>query len=664
MADVFISYATEDRERVEPIVEAIERAGFSVWWDRRIGLGSSFDREIERELDSARCVLVVWSANSIESDWVRNEAQEGLDRSVLVPLLIDDVRPPLAFRRAQTALIREKPTRDELNLIVTSVQFTCERDQAGRAFDQSNEHGRTPGVTRSQERRWRWSWIAGGASAVLVLVLAGIWSMQEAQQFTSKQPGQEAEPAQQTKVAVLPFTNMSNDQHQEYFSDGITEDILNELARNTSLIVRPRSSAFALKGASLDLQAIGRQLNVTHILNGSVRRSGERIRVTVQLSEVSGNRSIWSDRYERELSDVFIVQDEITREVVEALNAQFVRHATPREFVGDEAYDAFLLGRHHMSRFEVQEAIGWMKIATNLNPDNADAWADLARVNAIMTFLGLIPNFGQPLQDRSEHIARALAIDPSNPNAQGLKAMFMFIVDRDYQASIDQLVELVKSNPNNREVHLYLSYVLGAIERHVLAEKVALRIVELDPLSSGMLGGHVGALLNAGAVEDARRWLDAYNANSLVPRQGLAMYAVEVALAEGDVAAMKAALAYPSMRFNPNYRVWSALVPYLQGNVPAVQEMLAPLNASTEYVSHVVQSRAALLQGRFDAALDHWREGAQTGEPIAVLNMTGLYSWRKTFPEFYVQPSYQQMLVDFGLDTASISNIIVPDLPF
>jgi len=97
MADVFVSYASEDRDRVRPLVDVIEGAGFSVWWDPRIDLGTSFDREIEHELELAECVVVVWSGRSIESDWVRAEAQEGLDRGILVPVLIDDVKPPLAF---------------------------------------------------------------------------------------------------------------------------------------------------------------------------------------------------------------------------------------------------------------------------------------------------------------------------------------------------------------------------------------------------------------------------------------------------------------------------------------------------------------------------------------------------------------------------------------
>src|SRR5512135_3546850 len=102
MSDVFVSYSSQDRARVIPLVEAIERGGCTVSWDRKIDVGSAFDREIETAIDQARCIVVVWSAQSVESDWVRSEANEGLTRGILVPVAIDQVRPPLAFRLTQT----------------------------------------------------------------------------------------------------------------------------------------------------------------------------------------------------------------------------------------------------------------------------------------------------------------------------------------------------------------------------------------------------------------------------------------------------------------------------------------------------------------------------------------------------------------------------------
>ena len=159
-------------------------------------------------------------------------------------------------------------------------------------------------------------------------------------------------------VAVLPFVNMSNDPEQEFFSDGISEDILNELARGTSLTVRPRSTSFMFKASEADSQSIGQQLNVTHVVEGSVRKSGDRIRVSVHLIEVASNHSVWSQQYERRLVDIFKVQDEITSEILGALDVHLSSRRSPRPFSNAEAYDAFLRGRHALTTW-----INWTGLA-------------------------------------------------------------------------------------------------------------------------------------------------------------------------------------------------------------------------------------------------------------------------------------------------------------
>ena len=129
MPDIFISYASEDRNRVAPIVAGLESAGYEVWWDRRIGIGASFDREIERAIENSRCVLVVWTQHAVESDWVRSEAQEGLNRNILVPVLLDDIAVPLAFRRTQTAdLVGWRESSEELYGVYEAVGRIVGRD--------------------------------------------------------------------------------------------------------------------------------------------------------------------------------------------------------------------------------------------------------------------------------------------------------------------------------------------------------------------------------------------------------------------------------------------------------------------------------------------------------------------------------------------------------
>ena len=127
MADIFVSYSSEDLERVKPLVAALEEEGWSVWWDRELVAGPSFDREIEKALDAARCVVVIWSSSSTESTWVRTEANEGLEREILVPLLIDDVKPPLAFRMAQTAKMFNWPDQSEqLETVISGISALVE----------------------------------------------------------------------------------------------------------------------------------------------------------------------------------------------------------------------------------------------------------------------------------------------------------------------------------------------------------------------------------------------------------------------------------------------------------------------------------------------------------------------------------------------------------
>ncbi|MBT8147910.1 MAG: alpha/beta fold hydrolase [Gammaproteobacteria bacterium] len=173
MADFFISYASEDRQRVAPIADFLESQGWSVWWDRRLNAGTSFDREIERELDAASCVVVVWSKFSIESDWVRAEAEEGLTRGALVPVLIDPVRPPLAFRRIQAQDISggfNDSAKTDLVKAVSRMLDSPANPAPSPAYDSAVNHEQEIRYTRSSDRN-RLAWTRTGNGPPLVRVL-------------------------------------------------------------------------------------------------------------------------------------------------------------------------------------------------------------------------------------------------------------------------------------------------------------------------------------------------------------------------------------------------------------------------------------------------------------------------------------------------------------
>ena len=195
MADVFVSYAAEDRDRVKPIVAAIENQGLTVWWDRQIGIGSSFDREIERELDSASAVVLVWSKNSIESDWVRNEAQEGFDRGVLVPVVVDDVRQPLAFRRMQAAHLDDDGLVEMLQAVALLSGRT--RETATTARNVTSDSGEFPAEGRGTLLR---------------------------------------------AIAVMPFDDLSPEGDQAWLAEGMAEELIDSLSRINELRIPARNS--------------------------------------------------------------------------------------------------------------------------------------------------------------------------------------------------------------------------------------------------------------------------------------------------------------------------------------------------------------------------------------------------------------------------------------
>lgn len=236
MGHIFLSYASEDRERVAPLVRVREEHGWRVWWDRKLEAGGTFDAEIERAVDASACVLVVWSTHSIESRWVRAEAHEGLDREILVPVVIDDVRPPLVFRQVQTAQLVGWPTvrpaepLREMLASITALLGVGDGDASGD-FDASSS-------TQPHDR----------------------------------------------SIAVLPFRSMSADSEDRYFAEGLAEQILDVLARVPDLRVTPRTSSFAVSTDGTDAASIGTQLHVNYLLEGSVRRAAQRIRVTVRLT--------------------------------------------------------------------------------------------------------------------------------------------------------------------------------------------------------------------------------------------------------------------------------------------------------------------------------------------------------------------------------------------
>jgi TolB-like protein/tetratricopeptide (TPR) repeat protein len=290
-------------------------------------------------------------------------------------------------------------------------------------------------------------------------------------------------------IAVLPFVNMSTDPENEYFSEGLSEELLNVLARIEDFRVAGRTSSFAFKGQMQDLRAIGERLSVANILEGSVRRQGDRVRVTAQLIDARSGYHLWSDTYDRKLDDVFAIQDEIAMEVVKALRRTLLpadAAVIGQTAKGDiEAYNHYLRGQFHArlrTRAGLERALEEFHQATVIDPDYAPSYAGIAMVYA------LLDNYKYRSLAETEKLAfraleRALALDPSSDEAWAIRGMLLgqgagVLQRRDEaRAALDRAVEI---NPNNAFAHLWRATALSDIEA---ARESINRAYDLDPLS-------------------------------------------------------------------------------------------------------------------------------------------------------------------------------------
>jgi adenylate cyclase len=364
MADVFVSYARTDEATADSVANALRAEGFAVWRDDQLPAHRAYSEVIEERLKSAKAVVVLWSAEAAKSQWVRAEADSARTAGILVQAALDGIIPPLPFNQIQCA------------------------DLTG--WDGSSE---TPGWRKLKDS---------------LRVLVG----------QPKGSAGERPRRRNLCVCVLPFQNMSGDSEQEYFSDGISEDITTDLSQISSLGVVARNTAFTFKGQSVDVEELARKLGVSHVLEGSVRKAGGRVRITAQLIDGATGEHVWADRYDRDLEDIFAIQDEISKAIVSALKLKLLpeekKAIEQRGTTNVEAYNLYLLARqywvtgNHGDPRREERVMRICSRAVEIDPYYAQAWALLAIVQSSLRYV-----YGRDVDDGFAAAHTAIAIDPT-----------------------------------------------------------------------------------------------------------------------------------------------------------------------------------------------------------------------------------------------------------
>jgi TolB-like protein/Tfp pilus assembly protein PilF len=325
----------------------------------------------------------------------------------------------------------------------------------------------------------------------------------------------ESSPGQ--SIAVLPFANMSADPEQEYFCDGMAEEIINTLTQLPGLRVVARTSAFAFKGEKHDVRELGRKLNVTAVLEGSVRKAGNRLRITAQLINVADGYHLWSERYDRDLEDVFAIQDEISLAITEKLKVQLLgeeRDGAAARPENLEAYNLYLKGRHFWSRRSpkhVRKAMEYFREALEKDPDYARAHVGIADCYIILeNFAVISPE--EAFEEAGRAIDRALEIDEKNAEAHASMAWVKWVRDWDWEGGEREILRAIELNPGYATAHQWYSTYLGVMRRDEESLREILKAQELDPLSpiiATLVAGSYGELgEHERAVELARKALD------------------------------------------------------------------------------------------------------------------------------------------------------------
>jgi TolB-like protein/Tfp pilus assembly protein PilF len=460
MSDVFISYAHSTARQARGAAEALRALGYSVWLDDDLQAHRAFTYEIEQQLMAAKAALVVWSADAAISEWVLSEANRAREAHKLVQLTIDGARLPMPFDQIQCA------------------------DLSGWSGE-----GQHPA----------WSKVAASV-ADLVRRDGGLRAT------PAPVPAAAAEPL----LAVLAFDNHSGDPEMTYFSDGVSQEILDTVARGSGLKVIGPSSSFQFRGADKAVRKAGAELKATHLLDGSVRRAGQRVRISAHLVECASDTTVWSHRYERDLTDIFALQDEIATSVAAALRTVLPR-SPPRPPIDPTAYDLYLRAWAQRARGAFGQAnqtliAAMFEQVVSLAPTFARAWAELAACRAL-----LLRIFRAPGVTRASVLTAAetaLALDPSIGRVHW--ALSWLEPFGRYQVREAMIEKAVAMSPTDSDTVQYMGFFYADVGRWRDSLDYAKRGLDLDPNNAFAVSWYLNSLCAVGRYEEARALCDDY----------------------------------------------------------------------------------------------------------------------------------------------------------
>ena len=595
---LFLSYARVDEGHAKRLATALQHAGYVVWWDAMIEGGAAFSKSIADALESADAVLVLWSAHSIESDWVRDEAAQGRERHRLVPLSLDGSHPPLGFRQYQVIDLSHWHGRR------TSGEFRA--IERGIAAVAGRELG--PAVAR-QPTLSRRGVLLGGSAAVTVLAGGGAWFAWD--------EGWLGGSGQALSIAVLPFRNLSGDKAQDYFSNGLTEEVRTALTRIEQLRVLAATSSEKAGEDSGDPKKVAASLGVSYLLSGSVQRAADIVRIAIELVDGHTGFSRWSQSVDRKLTDIFAVQSEIANMVAGAMSVQVeTARPAPGGTRNVEAYEHYLQGRalFNLAKDEAADRAGLTHYELAIAADPKFALAHAGRARSLASIAGEYAKADQlrPLYDESIASARR-AVELAPDLAEGHLALgyAMFAGRLDVAGARPSYERAYALGHGNADIALLYALYCSRAGRPREAAAAVQRAVVLDPLNPRALRAQGSVAYAARHYSDALPPLE--RALQLNPKMNFAHSLVGSALL--GLGRTADALKEFQLEPGPTFRLSGlAIAHYRMGDRVASQKDFDQLVKEGGDSGAYQQAQVLAQWGRTDDALERLARAKAVGD--------------------------------------------------
>jgi TolB-like protein/Tfp pilus assembly protein PilF len=556
---VFLSYASEDSAAAERVCAALRRAGIEVWFDRdALRGGDAWDSKIKHQIQECALFVPIVSAHTdartegyFRREWklaTRRLLDIADDAAFLVPVIIDDTtesraRVPDEFLGVQWTRLPggETPTTFAERVLHLLRPDPVLARSALSSIKSVQQDARNRAVRPLKPQR------LGLALAILLLlsVSGAYWwhrngtnDALDAAKRAARTAAESISTASEQSIAVLPFVDLSAEKDQEYMADGIAEELLNLLAKVPDLKVIARTSSFAFKGKNLEVPEIARKLAVAHVLEGSVRSSGDRLRITTQLVRAADGTHLWSQTYDRPLGDIFELQDEIASAVVSELKIKLLTESPKSKVRKPEAHTLFLQARAIADQYTpatLDNAISLYRRALEVDPSYAEAWDGLAFIYANQALDGLRPR-EEGFRLSNEAAQEALILDSRSALAHARLGWISIYYDQDLERAARHFEDALAADSGNAEVLKMTVALLWHIGRLDQAIQYAEHVVARDPVNSDAYLSLARANYFAGRFETA---IPQYRTAIALSPSGLGGHAMlgEALVMQGDARA-------------------------------------------------------------------------------------------------------------------------------